>query len=281
MLLIVLAVAAGSAPASGLDILLTNDDGWNAIGIQTLKTALRAAEHDVTLVAPLGNRSGSSASLSIRLTPVPVLEQGAHEFAVDVTPATSTLIGLGLLESPPDLVISGINDGANIGPFTVVSGTVGAALAALGSGVPAIAISTDRAPGSSAAVHFGQVADFAVDLVARLEAAAEGGPLLPALTALNVNYPPLPPEEIAGIKIAVQGRRGPFRIVYNKVSDDPLLAFIGIEPPLDVEEVKDADTEAFEAGFITVVTIDGDYSAPRPARTRVKNAILRDDDEEE
>jgi 5'/3'-nucleotidase SurE len=192
----------------------------------------------------------------------------------------------GILTEPPDLVVSGTNDGANLGPVTVFSGTVGATIASIAASVPAIALSTDpptEDPEDPAyATHFGQVADFAVELIGRLQANADAKGLLPERTALNVNYPPLPPEEIAGIKMAVQGQASNFSLAYEKIIDDPPVALFvpALGPPAPgQEEVKDADSPFFAQGFLTIVPIDGDYTASRPALPFVKNSIFGDDDE--
>ena len=124
-----------------LNILLVNDDGWDAVGIQSLKSALQAAGHTVTLVAPLTNRSGSGTSLTLDV--VQVQQMSTNEYAVDGTPATCVLLGIsGILGARPDLVVSGINKGKNVGPDVVFSGTVGATVAALRAGLPGIAFST-------------------------------------------------------------------------------------------------------------------------------------------
>ena len=156
-----LAVLLGAAalPASALNIVVSNDDGITSVGIQALKNALQTAGHDVVLSAPNGEQSGSSAAINIE--GLWVTQQGPQEFAVarldnpaeGAEPATSALVGISIggdvFGTAPDLLISGINSGANIGAATQVSGTVGATIAAIASGLgavklPAIGISTDE-----------------------------------------------------------------------------------------------------------------------------------------
>src|SRR6266545_1659076 len=95
---------AFAAQPGPLNILLVNDDGWDAVGLQAMKTALTAAGHNVTVIAPLANQSGKSASLTLDL--VPVQQMSANEFAVDGTPATCVLLGIsGILPQRPHLIV--------------------------------------------------------------------------------------------------------------------------------------------------------------------------------
>ena len=158
-------------PAFALNIVLTNDDGWDSIGIQAMKDALVLSGHEVYLAASLTQQSGSSAAINIQS--LEVIKQkstdGALEFSVALPdgvtgaePATCAAVAIGIatadLGSPPDLVISGINSGQNLGAATQVSGTVGAATAAMSSGLggyqlPAIAISTDPVAPSASTIR--------------------------------------------------------------------------------------------------------------------------------
>ncbi len=254
---------AFAAPAAALDILLTNDDGWDSIGIQTMKTRLEADGHSVTLVAPSTNRSGSSASLVFDV--VAVTQESANEYSVDGTPATCVLLGLSaLMPQPADLVVSGTNHGANLGTATPFSGTVGATIAAISSAggrVPALAFSTDAPvdPGTEPEFteHFQNVADFAVVLIDLLEA---GSPdLLPRNLALSVNYPPLAPADISGVTVNAQARSSNGQIVYVEAAPGLYVPDTEGAPP--EPEVSQSDRESYDAGFITIVPIDGDYTA--------------------
>jgi 5'-nucleotidase len=229
-----------------LTIALSDDDGWDAIGIQAAKRALVAAGHTVILAGPLDEQSGSSAA--INLTDLQITKQrdddGALEYSVAIgdgtegaEPATSALVGIDIAQQLtgqlPDLLVSGINVGANLGAATQFSGTVGAAIAALSpmlnGAVPAIAISTDPLCAESTIVksvanlahpgcrekneaHFARVADFLVTVVAHLEHRArfmeDNGGLLPQGIGLNINYPPL--LKPAGILVTRQGRTAIF-----------------------------------------------------------------------
>ena len=233
-----LALLGSTTTASALVVALSNDDGWDAPGIQAMKTALEAASHTVTLAAPLDEQSGSSAAINF-VSDLVITKQSANEYSVATSggtegaePATSALIAIGIAKEAnggvaPDLVVTGINAGANIGAATQISGTVGGAIASIANGlngsVPAIAISTDEPcdvedpPGGDLAAceaenaaHYANVAAFLTDFIAHLETkpgflASESG-LLPAGTALNINYPPLPPEQIQGVSLNTQGK---------------------------------------------------------------------------
>jgi len=278
-----------SQASSALNIALTNDDGWDSIGITAMKKALDP-DHDVTLAAPADGQSGSSAGLD--LGPVEVIKQAEGVFSVGGEPATSALIAMDIAGGP-DLLISGINDGANVGSFTQVSGTVGAATVALSSSfngsIPAIAISTDRVcdedtPECEAANenHFERVANFVASLVKHLMTkpgflASEEG-LLPDRIGLNINYPPT--DNIKGVRVSVQGQTAAFGLPFA-----PQLNFtcggcaslavgdtttgglnFGATVPDTSGDVKNGDTENFEEGYITIVPFQGDFTAKSPNR---------------
>jgi 5'-nucleotidase len=283
-------LSAFAVPAGALDIALTNDDGWNAPGIQVLKDALRNAGHTVTLAAPLSNQSGSSAAVD--LVALRVTKQAEGEYSVALAdgvtsakPATSGLIAVGIVQETgrlPDLVVSGINAGNNLGALTQVSGTVGAAIGAIAASfngaVPAIAISTDE-PDCDAACqehHYAVVADFVVKFIAHLETkpgflASEAG-LLPDGIGLNINYPPT--DSTLGVKVATQGQTaqldgvqiiGNFRCLTGACSTlanpgDSRIGGLQVIPDA-TPDIKNADTTYFSQGYVTIVPIAPDYTA--------------------
>jgi 5'/3'-nucleotidase SurE len=203
------------ASANGLNILLTNDDGFDAPGITILRGALLAAGHQVTVVAPAENQSGKGGSINteaLDFTPgvglMQLINHGGGVFSLAGTPADSVKAGLDIVmkDDPPDLVVSGCNFGQNIGkPGSNTSGTEGAALRAAYSGVPAIACSVgilfsearDDFPSTVAA--FGPAADFirrAIDALVE----KNGTQVLPNKTvALNINFP-VPYGNILGVE---------------------------------------------------------------------------------
>ncbi|MFD0901251.1 5'/3'-nucleotidase SurE [Actinomadura sediminis] len=185
--------AAGPEPEP-LRILLSNDDGYDAPGIEAVYAELTEAGHDVTIVAPAGDQSGRGTGRAIGGT-VEVAHVSEDVWAVTGTPGDAVAFGLFHVfkGDEPDLVVSGTNAGQNIAALANHSGTVGAAVTALEYGVPAIAVSTETTftggpePMLNAQRH---TADFVVKLVAALRARAGGDAgLLPEHLALNVNYP--------------------------------------------------------------------------------------------
>ena len=134
-------IAPAFASDHSLTILLTNDDGYLSPGIRAMRQALLDQGHEVFMVAPAENQSGSSASISP--DGITVTDHGLNVWSVDGRPADAVRFGLGQLmaDQPPDLVISGINFGQNVGADVMISGTVGAATTAVRLGIPAIAIS--------------------------------------------------------------------------------------------------------------------------------------------
>ncbi len=172
-----------------MHILVSNDDGHLAPGIRFLAEALRRLAR-VTVVAPDRNRSGASNSLTLD-RPLRVQQQPNGFYAVDGTPTDCVHLAItGLLEQEPDMVISGINAGANLGDDVLYSGTVAGAIEGRFLGKPAMAVSL----AASEPVHYETAAAVALSLVEHLQADP-----LPADFILNVNVPDLPSESLSGI----------------------------------------------------------------------------------
>lgn len=183
-------------------ILVSNDDGCTAPGIRALALALQGA-HSVQIVAPDRNRSGASNSLTLLRPLRPYLhEQLGGEipvWSVDGTPTDSVHLALtGLLEELPEMVVSGINAGANLGDDTLYSGTVAAAMEGRRLAIPAIAISCV----AHQPKHFSTAAQVALELVARLQSRP-----MAADTVLNVNVPDLPYKQLQGFEVTRLGHR--------------------------------------------------------------------------
>jgi 5'/3'-nucleotidase SurE len=224
-LALVLALA-GLAPgsASALDILLTNDDGFAFVGINTLRAALCAAGHHVTMVAPATDQSGRGGSINTRALssagamPLTKLASDACGDSYSLaapppptfggTPVDSLRAGLNvvLAGDPPDLVLSGLNFGQNMSkPTSNASGTVGAALQGALVGIPAIAgsvgvlFSENPVFGSTVAA-FPPASAFMVSVIAALEAEPGDALLPPKVSMLNINFP-VPYGNITGVAI--------------------------------------------------------------------------------
>jgi 5'-nucleotidase len=178
-------------------ILLSNDDGYFAPGLNILAEHLSSIA-EISVVAPERNRSGASNSLTLDR---PLTVRKAHNgfLYVNGTPTDCVHLALtGLMSSPPDMVISGINDGANMGDDTIYSGTVAAAMEGYLLGIPSFAISMSR----HGAQYFETAAKVVIDLVKRYEKSGFPPPLL-----LNVNVPDIPYDELHGMVVTRLGKR--------------------------------------------------------------------------
>ena len=180
-----------------MKILVSNDDGFLATGINVLTEAL-AEIADVVVVAPDRNRSAASNSLTVH-APLRISKVAENRYSVDGTPSDCVHLALtGLLDDEPDLVVSGINHGANLGDDVIYSGTVAAAMEGRFLGLPTIAISLagDRL------THFDTAARVVTEMVKKLERSS-----LAPDTTLNVNVPDMPYDELNGIVAARLGFR--------------------------------------------------------------------------
>ncbi|MBD2774500.1 5'/3'-nucleotidase SurE [Iningainema tapete] len=187
-----------------MKLLISNDDGVYALGIRTLANTLAQAGHDVTVVCPDRERSATGHGLTLH-QPIraeiveSIFDPAVKAWACDGTPSDCVKLALwALLESPPDLVVSGINQGANLGTEILYSGTVSAAMEGLIEGIPSVAMSL----ASFSYKNFQPAANFACNLVAKLAQQP-----LPELMLLNVNVPAVPAPEITGVMITRQGVR--------------------------------------------------------------------------
>lgn len=180
-----------------MKILISNDDGYMARGLHTLANALKDCG-EITVVAPDRNRSGASNSLTLE-NPLRLDRLDNGIYRVEGTPTDCVHLAItGLLEEEPDMVVSGINAGANLGDDVLYSGTVAAAMEGRFLGLTAIAISLASFDGK----HYETAGWVAQQLVTRLSKAA-----LPADTILNVNVPDLPIDQIIGFESTRLGHR--------------------------------------------------------------------------
>lgn len=253
-----------AAPAQALNILVSNDDGFETANVRALYQRLKAAGHDVILSAPTQNNSGKGGAMNF-LVPIGALTKDtrhgsvkagapgvgadpgdANVFYVDGTPVMSMLHGLDVVavkrwNQQPDLVVSGPNEGNNLGLINNSSGTVNNALYAINRGVPAIAASYE---GTTARPHTAlaegaieyEIADIVVRLVARLEQSrVAGAPLLPPGVGLNVNIPKITAGQGAGLpyRYARMGLATEYQpVFFEKLSDSPVATGFGAGVPL-------------------------------------------------
>ena len=256
------AALCGEGP---LDILLTNDDGFQAAGIRALHAALKEAGHRVFLVAPAANASGTSASFTWGQVHVVRDLSDPSVFGVGGSPATAVVLGAIALYPPgrrPDLVISGINDGTNTGSLLALSGTIGAALAGtmlLDPPVPGFAVNAERpeAPGKAQALpsdHLQQVARHLVRMVGTTRGwFCDRGQVTRATTVLNANYPARPLSATSGTRVAGQGRATDLRLAFEPSGDDTYESRRGIHP--DAPDEADSDNALLARGYVTVTPI--------------------------
>ena len=183
-----------------MEFLISNDDGIEAIGIRVLADSMRGLGN-VTIVAPDKNCSGASNSLTLD-SPIRIKQLKDNVFRVSGTPTDCVHLALtGLLSGDPDIVVSGINAGANLGDDVIYSGTVAAAMEGRFLGYPALALSLVFGE-DSAHHYYGTAGEAAIRLVRQLQRDP-----LPADTILNVNVPDCPWQEIRGIEVTRLGYR--------------------------------------------------------------------------
>ncbi len=231
-------------------ILLSNDDGYQAPGLKALAEGL-AAIATITVVAPERNRSGASNSLTLeRPLRIHTMEHGF--ISVDGTPTDCVHLAItGLLEEEPDMVVAGINDGANMGDDVLYSGTVAAATEGRFLGFPAIAVSM----ASHAPKHFETAARVAREMVQRICQHP-----LSADTIMNVNVPDLPYEALKGYQATRLGHRHKAEPVVK--STDPRGRVIYWVGPAGAEQDAGPGTDfyAVRAGYVSVTPLKIDLT---------------------
>jgi 5'-nucleotidase len=195
--------ATAAAGKYSVKLLLSNDDGYRAEGLAALAQAMKPLGA-VTIVAPDRNRSGASNSLTLDM-PVRATRYETDAYYVNGTPTDCVHLAIsGLFDYEHDIVVSGVNDGANLGDDTLYSGTVAAAVEGRFLGLPAIAVSLCLTPESPR--NFASAAQVAAQLVARMRKerwqGPDAGPVI-----LNVNVPDLPEGRLRGLKVTRLGNR--------------------------------------------------------------------------
>ena len=288
---VALALAVWVAPACALNILLVNDDGLTG-NIQAQYEALVAAGHDVVVSVPCQNQSGKGAAINF-LEPLWALtgacrggaaEVGApgagkvtgkaNYWYVDGTPLMATAYGLDIVARqrwgmPPDLVLSGPNEGQNLGPLVNISGTVSNAQYAASLGLSAIAISADNSISDNPALQ-AEAAQLTRKLVDALKSKTADGRLLPNGVALNINYPKFTEGQSRGLKWSLS-RHGTYSKIGLKFVEDmsqagagklalPGLVFTrNTEPPTKQQAGDEAAVVA--AGKISVTAMQVGFDA--------------------
>lgn len=238
-------------------ILLTNDDGIHAPGLEVLEAIARQFSDDIWICAPSEEQSGAGHSLSLN-RPVRLRRHGERRYSVSGTPTDAVTLGLReVLDSPPDLILSGVNRGANLGDDVTYSGTVSAAFEGALAGIRAIALSQVYARSDDGdAVSFSAALEWGPKVLA---------PLLDApfaeRTLVNVNFPPLNGDQVRGIRIVRQGFHDYARGSVVKGVDPRGFNYYwfglhGIEHTL----AEDTDLEAIANGFVAVTPLTLDFT---------------------
>lgn len=245
-----------------MKILVSNDDGIFAEGIQSLANGLAAVGHEVIVVCPDKERSATGHGLTLN-QPIraeivkSIFDDGITAWACSGTPADCIKLALfGLLQTQPDLVLAGINHGPNLGTDILYSGTISAAKEGIVENIPSIAFSL----GSYTAREFRVAVNFAQSLVQKIESQP-----LDNLMLLNVNVPAIEETEIAGVKITRTGIRRYLDTFEKRV--DPrgkTYYWLGGELLEDVEETNDkllveklpTDIQAMREKYITITPLE-------------------------
>ena len=239
-------------------ILLTNDDGYHATGLKVLETIAATLSDDIWVVAPADEQSGAGHSLTLS-RPLRVRKFGAKRYAVAGTPTDAVMMALARImkDSPPDLILSGVNRGANLAEDVTYSGTVSAAMEGALAGVRSIALSQVYSrEGMGDSVPFEAAAAWGERVLRPLLDA----PLAPR-TLVNVNFPVGSAESVKGIRVVGQGLRdyGRLKIVTNtdpRGYDYHWFSLSGtVETPMQA-----TDLEAVADGYIAVTPLHLDLT---------------------
>lgn len=242
-----------------MKILISNDDGYQAPGIVALYEALRVLENvEVEVVAPEHNNSAKSNALTLH-SPLYVHRASNGFRYVNGTPADCVHIALtGLLGYRPDLVVSGINNGANMGDDTVYSGTVGAAMEGYLFGIPAIAFSQTERGWMHLDVAAQKAAEMVRHLLPTLQGTDDGARRAPWL--LNVNIPCKPAAEIRGFKVARLGRRHAAEQVITQTNPrGETMYWIGSAGPAK-DDAEGTDFHATAQGYASITPLQVDLT---------------------
>lgn len=229
-------------------LLLSNDDGVHAPGLKALYDAL-TKHANLRVVAPDRDRSGASNSLTLS-RPLAMTALDSGFYSVDGTPADCVYLGVnGVWDEKPDLVISGINHGGNLGDDVLYSGTVAAAMEGRNLGMSAIAMSL------CGHRHFATAGHLAASLVGAVDQLS-----LPPRTLLNVNVPDVPWEDVKGVKVTRLGYRGPAEQPLA-VKDPRGRTRYWIAPvAANADDGDDTDFAAVEAGFVSITPLQTDLT---------------------
>ena len=236
-------------------ILLTNDDGINAPGMKVLQRIARSLSNDVWVVAPEGEHSGASHSLTLT-APLRLRKISAKKFAVEGTPTDCVMMAMNqvMADNPPDLLLSGVNRGANMGEDVTYSGTIAAAMEGTLVGVPSIALSQSFA--NRKVMHWPTAEQHASDIIRRLVAVGWSRDVL-----MNVNFPDCLPGDVKGVEVVRQGRRdfSALNIEQRIDARERPYYWIGFRP-IQGQPEEGTDIRATEEGRIAITPLHLDLT---------------------
>ena len=242
-------------------ILVSNDDGINSPGLKSLVRIAKRLTDDVWTVAPETEQSTASHSLTVR-SPLRIRKLSARRFAVTGTPSDCVLLAVChlLKDRPPDLMLSGVNNGANLAEDITHSGTVAAAMEATLLGIPAIALSQMRE--GDQAVKWPTAEHFGPRLIGKLYRVPK-----PREVLFNINFPALAPGEVTGIEITRQGRRRQAEVITAATDprEEPYYWLGG--PRRNAASGRGSDLTAVSTGAISVTPLDLDLTDEKMVRT--------------
>lgn len=240
-------------------ILITNDDGVEAKGIQTLHSVL-SEKWDTIVVAPDREQSATSHSLTLNRS-LKICEPEKNVYSIDGTPTDCVMFAVySLLPRKPDLVISGINHGANLADDVTYSGTVAAAIEGTLLGIPSIAISVPKRGNPTFDQYdiFEYGAQFAVRLVKIIERAG-----MPGDTLLNINIPNCNRKDIGGVRITHLGKRVYRDVIERETGEDGQLYFRIAGSAPDWEGGEDSDVSVIDKNMISITPLHLDLTNHR------------------
>ena len=231
-------------------ILLINDDGIDAPGLEVLERIAKELAREIWVVAPEHDQSGVSHAVSLH-HPIRATERGPRRWAVAGTPGDCVVMGLSHLmrEAPPQLLLSGVNRGLNLGIETVFSGTVGGAMTGMMLGIPSIALS--QAWSDRAHVPWETAATLGPEIVRRLMAIG-----WTAGTCLSVNFPDLPPDQAGPLTLARQGAGSVEGMDVEARTDPRGFTYYWVSFRRgDRDQGPESDVEALNAGRVVVTPL--------------------------
>jgi 5'-nucleotidase len=233
-----------------LRILLSNDDGFYAPGMDVLKKIAYSLSDDVVIVAPTKEQSGASRSLTLH-DPLRLTKYSDTEYAVEGTPTDCVMMALNHIfpDDKPDLILSGVNRGANLGEDVLYSGTVAAASEGTLLGVPAIALS--QCMGNSEKIHWETAEKLAPAIIKDLLKLDWGNDVL-----ININFPPVAAKDVQGVQVTRQGKRDLTNLLIDARTDARGRDYywLGYRPSLGSPS-EGEDLQAIEQGKVSVTPL--------------------------